>query len=209
MKLPNSRIGRPPKDQVETPGDHVVAVADALFLENGYSATSLAMVIAQAGIGKQSLYHRFPDKPFLFREVIRRRIDAMISPEGDTQVHNPLAELKALGSAALNAALDPDFLRLYRIIIAEALPFPELARAASDNFKSSFTVRCVDAVRRAQAQGLCKSGDPHKLADCFLWSLIGDCLLKGLSGQWPTDIENNRPAHVDFVWRVFLDGVAP
>jgi AcrR family transcriptional regulator len=38
------RAGRPPKEQAEALGDHVVAVADALFIEKGYGATSMATV---------------------------------------------------------------------------------------------------------------------------------------------------------------------
>jgi len=204
------KLGRPPNDQAEARGEHVVAVADALFLENGYSATSMGMVVARARVGKQTLYRRFPDKAFLFREVIRRRINSMMPTDVDgTTIQDPLAELKALGRAALDTALDPEFLQLYRMIIAEALPFPDLARAASDNFGSSFTDRCLGAIRRAQAQGMCHPGDPKRLADCFLWSLIGDCVLKGLSGQDRTNIEGDRPAYIDFVWRVFLYGVTP
>jgi AcrR family transcriptional regulator len=191
------RAGRPSKDQVEALGDHVVAVADALFIEKGYGATSMAMVAARARVGKQTLYRRFPDKAALFREVVRRRIDAMT-----------LGELKTMGRAALDTVLDPEFVRLYRIIIAEALPFPELACAASDNWGSSFADRCIDAIRQAQTMGLCRAGDPETLAQCFLWSLVGEPFLKGLSGQARLAGAGDAEAHLEIVWAVFLDGIS-
>jgi AcrR family transcriptional regulator len=203
------RAGRPPKGQAEALGDHVVAVADALFIEKGYGATSMATVSARARVGKQTLYRRFPDKATLFREVIRRRIDAMlVTPTDGAMGQDPLGELKKMARAALDTVLDPEFVRLYRVIIAEALPFPELACAAADNWGSSFADRCIDATRRAQAMGLCKPGDPETLAKCFLWSVTGEALLKGLAGQAPPSTAAERDAHLEIAWTIFLDGIA-
>lgn len=202
------KAGRPPKEQAEALGDHVVAVADALFIEKGYGATSMATVALRARVGKQTLYRRFPDKATLFREVIRRRIDAMLiaAPDGAPS-RDPLGDLKKMARATLDTVLDPDFVQLYRIIIAEALPFPELACAVADNWGSSFADRCIDAVRQAQALGLCKPGDPETLAKCFLWSVTGEAFLKGLAGQAPPQSKADRDAHLEIAWRVFLEGV--
>jgi len=203
------RAGRPPKEQAEALGDHVVAVAGALFIEKGYGATSMATVATRARVGKQTLYRRFPDKAALFREVIRRRLDVMLIPEADRSEHcDPMAALKEIGRRALGIVLDPDFLQLYRIIIAEALPFPELAAAAADHWGSSCVDVCVDAIRVAQAKGMCRQGDPEMLAQCYLWSLVGDPFLKGLSGEKPITGEDHD-ARLEKVWSVFLEGVSP
>jgi len=202
------RAGRPPKEQAEALGDHVVAVADALFIKLGYGATSMATVAAQARVGKQTLYRRFPDKAALFREVIRRRLDVMLIPEAEDKAHcDPLAALKEMGRRALGIVLEPEFLRLYRIIIAEALPFPELASAAADHWGSSCLDQCVAAVREAQARGLCRPGDPETLAQTYLWGVVGEPFLKGLSGEDPTG--DDHQARLELVWSVFLEGVLP
>jgi AcrR family transcriptional regulator len=201
--------GRPPKAQAEALANHVVAIADMLFIEKGYGGTSMATVASRAHVGKQSLYRRFPDKAALFREVIRRRIDrTIVSPNDSVAEHDPLNKLKNFGRSALENALDPEFVRLYRIVISEALPFPELASAALECWKSGFKDRCVDAIRQAQAIGMCKPGDPEALAQCFLWSLIGEAFLRGLSGQEYLSCEGSRDSHLERVWRVFLDGVS-
>jgi AcrR family transcriptional regulator len=203
------RTGRPSKERAEALGDHVVEIADALFIEKGYGATSMATVASKARVGKQTLYRRFPDKAALFREVVRRRIDAMIvTPPDGVASRDPLGDLKRMGRAALDVVLDPEFVRLYRIIIAEAVPFPELACAASDQWGSSFKDRCIDAIRQAQAIGVCKAGNPETLAHCFLWSLIGEAFLQGLSGQERLGCEGDRDEHLELVWRVFLNGIA-
>jgi len=201
------RAGRPPKEQAEALGDHVVAVADALFIQHGYGATSMATVAAQARVGKQTLYRRFPDKAALFREVVRRRLDVMMPVADGTSECDPMKTLKEMGRRALGIVMDAEFLRLYRIIIAEAVTFPELAAAAGDHWGSGCVDLCVDAIKEAQARGQCRAGDPDVLAQTYLWSVVGEPFLKGLSGDDPKG--EDRQDRLELVWSVFLEGVAP
>jgi AcrR family transcriptional regulator len=206
MNRAEIRMGRPSREEAEALADHVVDIADALFIERGYGATSMAMVASQARVGKQTLYRRFPQKEALFRKVIRRRIDSMILPPADGDAGcDPLGELKRLGRAALDLSLDREFIRLCRMIIAEALIFPELACLAADQWDSTFKDRCIDAIRRAQLMGVCRSGDPLILTECFIWSLIGEIFVGGLCGiqKRKADIDER----VEYVWRVFVSGI--
>jgi TetR/AcrR family transcriptional regulator, regulator of autoinduction and epiphytic fitness len=208
MERAEIKAGRPPKEEATALSDHVVAVADALFIENGYGATSMATVARRAQVGKQTLYRRFPDKAALFREVIRRRIDATVAPRAAVVVtSDPLGELKKMGQAALDTVLDPEFVRLYRAIIAEATLFPELAGATSGNWGSSFSDRCVEAIGQAQAMGVCRPGDPETMAQCFLWGLTGQAFLNGLTDPRRLWSEEARDAHLRAVWCVFLEGI--
>jgi TetR/AcrR family transcriptional regulator, regulator of autoinduction and epiphytic fitness len=54
--------GRPDKQATELLGQHVVDVADSLFIAKGYTATSMTTIAACARVGKQTLYRRYPDK---------------------------------------------------------------------------------------------------------------------------------------------------
>ena len=201
------KAGRPPKGQAEALGDHVVAVADALFIQHGYGATSMATVAARARVGKQTLYRRFPDKAALFREVVRRRLDVMMPATDGSGECDPMATLKDMGRKALDIVLDAEFLALYRIIIAEALPFPELAAAAADHWGSGCVDLAVEAIREAQKRGLCRPGDPMTLAQTYLWGVVGEPFLKGLSGEKLRDEDHD--ARLEQVWSVFLEGVLP
>lgn len=205
------RAGRPSREEAEALGDHVVAVADALFVRHGYAATSIATVAAQARIGKQTLYRRFPDKAALFREVIRRRIDGMLIADDAAKPAggDPLGELKQMGAAALATALDPEFIRLYRIVIAEAADFPELAAATAENWGSRFVENCHDAIRRAQRAGQCRAGNPQTLAQIFLFGLVGEVLHRGLGGETAMRTPAERRRHLELAWGIFTAGVRP
>jgi len=206
------RTGRPAKQAAMALGDHVLAVADALFVQNGYGATSMAAVALRARVGKQTLYRRFPDKAALFREVVRRRIDDMFAavPVPPASAVDPLIELKAIASAALDFVLAPDFARLYRIVIAEALIFPELGGAAADKWGSASVGRSIAAVARAQANGQCRPGDPQQIAMALLWGILGQAFHDVMTGAGTPFADNTaKAAHVDQVWALFLAGVVP
>jgi AcrR family transcriptional regulator len=57
-------------DQGRATRDHLVAVATGLFAEHGYDATSIEMVLAEAGVSRGSLYHHFPNKQALFEAAL-------------------------------------------------------------------------------------------------------------------------------------------
>lgn len=210
MDRSDIKAGRPPKGLVAALNDHIINVAGELFIEKGFGTASMATIASQARIGKRTLYDRFRDNAALFRAVIGRRIDAMlVAPADSTEDSDPLDELKKLGPHALDRFLDPGFVQLHRIVIAEALPFPELARAATDCWGPSFKDRCTSAIRRAQERGTCRPGNSETLAQCFLGGLVGEPFLKSLSGQEWLMREEDRPKHLEGVWRLFTDGISP
>jgi AcrR family transcriptional regulator len=48
---------------------HLVEVATRLFADQGYDATSIETVLAEAGVSRGALYHHFPSKEALFEAV--------------------------------------------------------------------------------------------------------------------------------------------
>lgn len=58
---------------------HIVETAKRLFLENGFSLTSMEDVAKESGMGKASLYHYFTGKDELLHAVIDAENDDMSS----------------------------------------------------------------------------------------------------------------------------------
>jgi TetR/AcrR family transcriptional repressor of mexJK operon len=123
------RGGRPTRVDAAALGERIVAVATDLFLGRGFGATSIEAVAAAAGVSKRTFYHRFRDKPDLFRAVVRRLIARWSSPlEAELVAAGPIEETLAKAARQiLAAALSPEALQLYRLLITEAPRFPELA----------------------------------------------------------------------------------
>lgn len=65
------RVGRPKSDDVLIIREDIVAAARRLFLENGIAATGMESVAKAAGVTKQTLYARFPNKSELCHAVMQ------------------------------------------------------------------------------------------------------------------------------------------
>jgi AcrR family transcriptional regulator len=201
--------GRPDKQATELLGQHIVDVADTLFVANGFAATSMASIASCARIGKQTLYSRYPDKAALFREVVSRRINRMLVAVDDADMDDPLAGVKVLGRAALANVFDAEFVTLNRIVIAESNHFPELASLAVDRWGSPFIARCAELIGAVQRADVCKTGDPMAIARIFLWGLVGAPLYCALAGRdQPFSDENELNDYFEIAWQLFLHGVA-
>src|SRR5260370_30727492 len=71
---PRGHGGRPSRLESAQLSDRILDVATALFLGEGYGATSIEAVARRARISKRTFYHRFRGKEALFETVLRRLI---------------------------------------------------------------------------------------------------------------------------------------
>lgn len=49
----------------------ILQTAESLFLQQGYTATSIRQIAEQVGIGKATIYHHFPDKEAIILEIVQ------------------------------------------------------------------------------------------------------------------------------------------
>lgn len=122
------RSGRPPRELADELPTLILDVAEALFIEHGYAATSMQMIATRAGATKRTLYVKVGDKRALFEAVIRR---VLAGGQEIGRGHDPSAPaagaLEKVARLMLAVALNPVFIGLRRVVIAEAMRFPELA----------------------------------------------------------------------------------
>jgi AcrR family transcriptional regulator len=67
LEQPRRRSGRPEKP---IPRSDLLHVARSLFAAEGYAGVSMADIAHKAGLQKSSLFHHFPTKDQLYREVL-------------------------------------------------------------------------------------------------------------------------------------------
>ncbi len=99
--------------------EHIVATALPLFLENGFKATSIDMVVKASAVSKPTVYNHFPDKAALMLAVLRSWIEN----------HKPMIlqirDLEHLDRFIRENWLTGEAVRLYAIVIGEGFRFPE------------------------------------------------------------------------------------
>lgn len=125
--------GRPAKHAA------ILDAARRVFLREGYTRASMDAIAAEAGVSKRTVYNHFGDKEGLF-SVIVEQSSASVAEDfartADRHLGDPRdAEeaLVAFGDAWASPGLHrPDHGALVRLLIAEALHFPEAVRVWLD-----------------------------------------------------------------------------
>jgi TetR/AcrR family transcriptional regulator, mexJK operon transcriptional repressor len=156
---------------------------------------------------------RYHDKRDLFAAVLRERIRQWLAPlsaaaEAQATEANPKSiktTLHELSRHMLAYTLAPEAGALQRILSAQAVQFPELAKLANEEGWLR-AVRAVSSLLgQAATRGQIKVDDPELAADMFLNLVLGHCkrlVLYGISVD-PKIEERHRKAAVDF----FLNGI--
>jgi TetR/AcrR family transcriptional regulator, mexJK operon transcriptional repressor len=110
------------------------AAAHRLFLQQGYLATSIDAILAEAGISsKETLYRHYANKEALFVDVLSHltmeqpgfseKLAALPAPRNLPSLR---LALTLLSREILSMMSQPGYLPLVRMIIAEAPRFPQL-----------------------------------------------------------------------------------
>lgn len=103
----------------------ILEAARRHFLQHGFAGTAIEAVASEAGVSKMTLYRHFGTKEALFEALVRDLADLLEMPDGGTGTVE--ARLRAFGRSFASTLMRPDALAFYRMIVAEAPRFPELA----------------------------------------------------------------------------------
>src|SRR6266487_1731807 len=114
--------------------EQIRAAAQQLFLQHGYLATSTDAIMVEAGISsKETLYRHYASKEELFVDVLghltleQQHISSTLSempPPHDLQ--SLRQALATVAREILSIMIQPEYLALLRVIIAETPRFPQL-----------------------------------------------------------------------------------
>ncbi len=130
----------------------ILDAALAEFAERGYGGASMAGAAARAGIAKGLIYHYFPGKSELFKAVVRSFVQPAFAEAERLLAGFPgsraelLRQMIGRGHGHLAAARRE--ILLFRLLLAEAHRFPELAAFYRDEVLAR-EIALVRAVLRA------------------------------------------------------------
>ena len=151
----------------------IIRAATEVFLRHGYVGATTDEVAARASVSKQTLYKHFADKQRLFAEVILETtvqlVDGLATVAGTLRGTDDVrVGLRELAGGFQRGLLDPDVLRLRRLVIAEADRFPEVGRAWFDRGFDRSLVILGESLQQLADRGLLhRLGDPTLAAYQF------------------------------------------
>ncbi|XPM58711.2 MAG: TetR/AcrR family transcriptional regulator [Leptolyngbya sp. IPPAS B-1204] len=172
--------------------EQILQGAIQVFLNHGYAGTSMDRVAAAAGVSKQTIYSHFQDKEGLFTALVERVTIHRLQRElGMQDLHGEPEELLyQLATVFLHKLSNPEYLNLFRVLIAESARFPELAQLYSRTVIHRGR-QMLSAYFRAHPE--LKITDPEAAAHIFSGSLVSFLLAQEiLYGKQVSPLEGER-----------------
>ncbi|HSU12845.1 TetR/AcrR family transcriptional regulator [Longimicrobium sp.] len=140
----------------------ILQAALEVFGEQGLAGARIDDIAARAGVGKGTLYHYFPGKDELFRELVRHTVRELTVGVLPPDAPGTAVELLRAFMHGYWARLrTPGFHTLYRLILGELHQFPELTRFYADEIAGTTVDFVARLVERGVAAGELRAVDPH------------------------------------------------
>lgn len=189
----------------------ILDAARAVFLEQGYGASSLNDIVSVSGGSLATLYDLFGGKAGLFQEMIEQECEnffgALRAEDLDEQ---PLREaLRVVARQFFDGVIQQPKMSLLRLVVAEAAHFPELG----STFYSAGPARGREMVstylEKQSRRGLLQVDDPMRAADVFIGLVLGEYQMKVLCGEDVKLSSKEIDRYLDYALDAFLKIYGP
>ena len=175
------RRGRPRSQQAE---QAILSAALDLFAECGPDALCIEQVAAKAGVGKATIYRRWPGK----EEMLVAALAALSSRLPEPQGKSVRADLTALLSAICREAADPRRARLFALMQGEGKRYPSLAATYLATVVKPRRELVRSVLRRGVATGELRENTDIEAASF----LLDGAVLQSMYGAGPGDARYAR-----------------
>jgi AcrR family transcriptional regulator len=206
--MPARRGGRPSRQEAARLESSILDAATEMFLTQGYGAVSIEALAGHLRISKRTFYSRFRNKADLFKAVVSRLIERWrASFEAHLAASTSFEETLCKAAEQLLAvSLMPEALALYRVILAEARRFPELAQVMNEVGAESGITRIGQLLQREAESGRLRLDDVRFAAEQFMVMVVAGPRRRALGLGTPFG-EKELKRWARRTVRLFLDGL--
>ena len=173
---PRARAGRPRDPRLD---EAVVAATLELLAEEGYAQLTVERIAARAGVGKASLYRRWPDKVSIVLEAVSRNPERPSAPDTGSLRGDALAYLRTLVS--------------YRTLHSDAISAISSEALCNERFGDAFRVDMAGPIiagMRVILERAVARGELPSETDIALLSAVPPALLQAqrlVAGRHPDE----------------------
>lgn len=179
------RRGRPRDAQAERA---ILQATIAILSEVGFNQLSIEAVAARAGVGKPTIYRRWPSKPELVLDAVQRLAPPF--PTADTG--DPLTDLRQIVPELIVGLTSSPVARATLALANDA----EMARRVGDEYLAPRRAAIADILHRAIAAGELRADIDVEMA---IDMMVGPAIYRWLVTAQPVDADTGRRI-VDAVW---------
>jgi AcrR family transcriptional regulator len=188
------RPGRPRSERAE---HAIIEAALALFAESGVEGLCIERVAARAGVGKATIYRRWPGKEDLLLDALA----ALKTPLPEPRGHSVREDLIALLEAMAVDTADPRRTREFALLLGEGQKYPRLLARYQETVVEPRREVFRQVLRRGVASGELRAGID---VDAALFMLVGAVMVRG-----KYEPEVISPGYAERVVDELLRGLTP
>jgi TetR/AcrR family transcriptional repressor of mexJK operon len=175
--------------------ERVLRAATSSFLAHGYGS-SVDVIARRAGVAKQTVYHHFPSKDELFKEVARD-LAKRVLVELEAEPRDLRATLLRFALAYRRRVLGAQGIATFRALVPEVPRFRALARTMYAAGAGEMLRRLSVYLGKAMAAGQLQRDAAEPAAELLLGMLVGHDRVKRLFGVAPSaESETGRAARI-------------
>jgi TetR/AcrR family transcriptional regulator, mexJK operon transcriptional repressor len=201
-------LARPPASggrKIET----VKTAARVLFLDHGFSATSMDAIAKAAGVSKATLYAYFPSKEALFASLIVTECEGLARALPLPDLSEGLYQaLRTFAHQYVRVFIERKDVAFVRTIANESGRFPELGRLFYESGPHATIRRLAGLLDEAKAKGWLEFEDSITAATQFLSLVRGERPLLTVLGIAGND-QNTFDREIESGLQVFLRAYRP
>jgi AcrR family transcriptional regulator len=156
---PRAIVGRPRDERLD---EAILKGAVDLVMTSGFRALSMDAIAAKAGVGRMTIYRRWPNKAAIIMDAFVMRVDpgTMFTPASSYQ------ESIRLQMRTMAKAFRGKDGALIRVLLAEAQFDPELANALRERWTMPRRRMAIEYFRQGVRQGVLRADvDPDAMID--------------------------------------------
>ena len=188
------RPGRPRSERAERA---IIDAALSVFAESGTEGLCIEKVAARAGVGKATIYRRWPGKEDLLLDAI----GALQAPLPELAGRSVREDLLAVLSAMRDAVADPRRAREFALLLGEGAKYPRLMARYVETMLEPRREVLRSVLRRGVASGELRADTDVEVA---MFMLTGAVLARG-----KYDPSSMPPGYVERVVDELLLGLTP
>jgi AcrR family transcriptional regulator len=188
-------VHRPPGRPRSAEADRaILRAAVDLLADEGYGGVTMEGVAARAGVGKATVYRRWPCKSALVVDAVTTCREHGVHPPDTGSARQ---DLLVFVRSFLNHLRTSDAGRVMPALVAELSRSPELAQAFREGFVQPRRAKVLEAVGRGVQRGEVRPDvDPELVADGVVALLLHRFLVTGM------ELDDDLPERVvDTLWR--------
>jgi TetR/AcrR family transcriptional repressor of mexJK operon len=165
--------------------DVILKAETEVFIEHGFTGSSIDQIAARAGVSKPTIYSHFDGKEKLFIAILNAVCDSFAAPimGSGADSEDLSVMLVKIADGYTRSVLRPEIVALHRLFAAEAERFPELASRYFEAGPERVHRTLAEFLTSRMARGEIRKVDPRMLADFFAALVLTRCGL-GSCSPW-------------------------